>query len=122
MAAVKLYLDADVTAALSLATMLRQRGFDVVSAVEVGSDDWGDAEQLAYAIEQGRALLTFNVKDFVPLVDLLYKRGQDFPGLIVSPQIKGAQFSLLLRLILNLLNRADDASMRNTIRFLQEFR
>ena len=121
MAAVKLYLDADVTSAPSLATMLRQRGFDVVSAVEVGNGDWGDAKQLAYAIEQGRALLTFNIKDFVPLVDLLYKRGQDFPGLILSPQIKSAQFSLLLRLVLNLLNRADDASMRNTIRFLQEF-
>ncbi|RIK35594.1 MAG: hypothetical protein DCC55_29880 [Chloroflexi bacterium] len=61
------------------------------------------------------------LKDFVPLADAFYEEGREFPGLIVSPQLQGDQFHLLLRLVLNLLNRVDETAMRNTIRFLQEF-
>lgn len=120
--AMRLYLDADITASPFLAATLRQRGFDVVSAVEAGNSDLGDVEQFHYAIAQQRVLLTFNIKDFVPLARALYAEGQPFPGLVVSPQIQGEQFHLLLRLVLNLLNRVDETAMRNTIRFLQEFR
>ncbi len=120
--AIKLYLDADITAAPLLASTLRQRGFEVVSAVEVGNDTLGDAEQLDYAIRHQRALLTFNIKDFISLSERCYAEGREFPGLIVSPQIKGAQFSLLLRLVLNLLHQVDESSMHNTIRFLQAYK
>jgi hypothetical protein len=118
----QLYLDADITAGPFLAAILLQRGFDVVSAVESGNDDLGDQAQFNYAIAQQRVLLTFNIKDFVPLARALYEKGQEFPGLVVSPQIQGEQFHLLLRLVLNLLNHVDETAMRNTIRFLQEFR
>ena len=67
-------------------------------------------------------ILTFNIKDFVPLAEKCYAEGSEFPGIVVSYQIKGSQFSLLMRLVLNLLNRIDEASMHNTIRFLQEYR
>ena len=121
MTAIKLYLDEDITSGPALAANLRQRGFDVVSVVELGHGGWTDEEQFEYAISTGRALLTFNIKDFIPLAQNFYNNGQEFSGLIVSPQIKRAQFSLLLRSILNLLNQVDEASMRNTVRFLQEF-
>ena len=118
---IKLYLDADITAAPLLASSLRERGFDVISAVEVGNDALSDVAQFEYAISQQRVLVTFNIKDFVPLAEQFYVEGRQFSGLIVSPQIKGAQFSLLLRLILNLLHRVDDVSMQNAIHFLQSF-
>ncbi len=118
----KLYLDADITAAPLLAKTLRQRGFDVVSAVEAGNDELSDQGQFAYANAENRVLLTFNIKDFVPLARAEYAAGRSFPGLIVSPQIKGDQFSLLLRLVLQLLHRTEDDAMRNSIRFLQEYR
>jgi len=41
--------------------------------------------------------------------------------IVVSPHLQGHRFDYLLRLVLNLLNQVDEASMRNTIRFLQEF-
>ena len=79
---VKLYLDADITSAPLVATTLRQRGYDVVSAVAVGNNALSDEAQFTYAIEQGRVLLTFNIKDFIPLAEKLYAEGIEFPGLI----------------------------------------
>lgn len=121
MAPIRLYLDADITAAPLLAKTLRQRGFDVVSAVEAGNDSLDDAAQFQHAIEKERVILTFNIKDFIPLAEEFYTQRRVFPGLIVSRQIKGDRFSYLLRLVLNLLNRADASQMHNTIRFLQEY-
>ncbi len=103
--AIRLYLDADITAGPLLAAILRQRGFDVISAVDVGNDALSDAGQFDYAVEHQRVLLTFNIKDFIPLAETFYAEGREFPGLVVSPQIKGMQFSHLLRLVLNLLNQ-----------------
>lgn len=121
MAAIRLYLDADITASPLLAKTLRQRGFDVISAVEAGNDSLDDWSQFEYAIRQQRVLLTFNIKDFIPIATQNYAQGREFPGLIVSPQIKGDKFSYLLRLVLNLLNQVEESEMHNTIRYLQEY-
>lgn len=118
---VKLYLDEDITAASHLAATLRQRGFDVISTVEAGNRTTDDRSQFAYAIAEQRVLLTFNIRDFVPIAEEFYASGQEFPGLIVSPHLQGHRFDYLLKLVLNLLNQVDEASMRNTIRFLQGF-
>jgi len=62
---IALYTDAHIT--LALVKALRDRGYDAISAHEVGNSDLSDPEHLAYAAAQGRAILTFNSKDFVPL-------------------------------------------------------
>lgn len=118
---VKLYLDEDITASSHLAATLRQRGFDAISTIEAGNRKQDDRAQFAFAVAEQRVLLTFNIRDFVPLAQEYYADGKDFPGLIVSPQLQGHRFEQLLKLVLNLLNQTDDVSMRNTIRFLQEF-
>lgn len=119
---VKLYLDADITSGPLLASILRQRSFDVISAIEVGNSALLDSDQLAYAVEQQRTLLTFNTADFVTLGQEYYTHNRPHYGIIVSPQLKKDQFGLLLQLILSLLNHIDANSLKNTIRFLQEFR
>ena len=119
--AIKLYLDEDITAAPHLAATLRRRGFDVVSTIDAGNRKLDDRSQLAYAIAEGRILVTFNIQDYIPLVQELYADGREFPGLVVSPHLQGHRFDYLVKLVLNLLNQVDEASMRNTIRFLQEF-
>lgn len=119
--AIKLYLDEDITAASHLAATLRQRGFDAVSTIEVGNRRLDDRAQFTYAIAEGRVLLTFNIQDYIPLAQEFYAENREFPGLIVSPQIQGHRFQQLVRLVLNLLDQTDEKSMRNTIRFLQEF-
>lgn len=119
---IKLYLDADITSGPLLASILRQRHFDVVSAVEVGNSALLDYDQLAYAVQHQRTLLTFNTADFVTLGREYYAQGQLHYGIIVSPQLKKDQFGLLLQLVLNLLNGVDAPHVQNTIRFLQEFK
>ncbi|MFQ6094375.1 MAG: DUF5615 family PIN-like protein [bacterium] len=50
----KLYLDEDVQA--ELAPALRKRGYDVISAKEVGRLSRSDEEQIEFAISQERAI------------------------------------------------------------------
>lgn len=53
---IRLYLDEDVNVLIS--QLLRARGFDVITTREVGQLGKSDWEQLRYALNQGRALLT----------------------------------------------------------------
>ena len=50
-----------------LATLLRERGFDVYHVTEVGLDHTPDPVILEEAVKKHQAIVTFNVKDFVPL-------------------------------------------------------
>jgi len=73
-----------------LAQTLNGRGFDVLSCHEAGRANQRipDDDQLAYAAAQGRALLTFNVADFVA-IDVNWKQaGRRHAGIIVSREIR----------------------------------
>ncbi len=61
----KLYADEDVP--LPLIKALRKLGVDILRAQEVGLVGAKDEEQLVWAIRMGRALLTFNIRDFPAL-------------------------------------------------------
>lgn len=113
---VTLYLDADVDP--ELARQARQRGFDVVSAYEVGNGRLLDPDQLAYAAGQGRTILTHNARDFAPLFDEWWSTGQSHYGIIVSEQLPLGE---LLRRTLKLLNSVTAEEMRNNIKNLAEF-
>jgi uncharacterized protein with PIN domain len=82
-----------------LAAALRQRGYDVESCHEAGRANRhiADPEQLAYATEQGRAILTQNATDFYAL-DFAWKAaGRRHAGILVySPHLRFAD--LLARL------------------------
>jgi uncharacterized protein DUF5615 len=53
---VALYTDEDVTT--DLASALRRRGYTAQSTLEAGKVEISDEAQLAYATEQGMAILT----------------------------------------------------------------
>ena len=67
-----------------IARQLRAKGFDVISVVSdpalVGLPD---DQVLAYAAAEGRALVTANIKDFVPLDGRYRVAGQAHAGLIL---------------------------------------
>ena len=63
--AIKLYLDEHVWYGLEAA--LQHHGYDAIHVYDVDREGMDDEDQLAYAAEQGRALLTFNARDFEPL-------------------------------------------------------
>jgi hypothetical protein len=59
-------LDEDVHKRVSAA--LRLRGFDAISAHEVGRWGFNDEEQLIHAAAEERALFTFNTSDYLSLI------------------------------------------------------
>ena len=84
MAVPRLFLDENVRP--DLARALRQRGFDAVHAEDLGLKATDDALVFAAAVREGRAVLTQNVRDVMPIVRGYAERGERPFGLIVSPE------------------------------------
>ena len=58
-------LDEDL--APQIAERLRKKGLDVVSALEVGNTQFSDRDQLRFAAQHGRCLVTRNARHVVLL-------------------------------------------------------
>jgi hypothetical protein len=116
---VALYTDEDVTA--DLAPALRWRGYTAQSTAEAGHAEMSDEAQLTYATEQGMAIFTYNVQDFIPLARAWYTIGREHAGIILSEQFSQHQFGELLRRMLRLLDHLSADEMYNRIVFLQQF-
>ena len=116
MSTIRLYLDADVW--LGLAKTLRGHGFDVLHAIEVKQGELADPDQLAYAAEEKRTLLTHNAKDFVQLATDYFFGEHPHSGIILSPQIDKGE---LIRRTLNLLHALSDDQIANAVRYLADF-
>jgi predicted nuclease of predicted toxin-antitoxin system len=117
MSTIRLFLDEDLWPGLAIA--LRERGFDVAHAYEVERGGMSDADQLAYAAEKGRAILTHNAKDFVPLAIECFFEGQPHAGVVLSPQIEKGE---LLRRVLNLLGALSAEEVSGTVRYLADYK
>jgi predicted nuclease of predicted toxin-antitoxin system len=113
----KLLLDEQIW--VYLATLLREQGFDVYHVTEVGLGETPDPEILQAAAEKHRAVVTFNVKDFAPLVKEYFRDGKEHYGIVASDQISQGE---LKRRVTNLLNSVTAEDLKNTIRYLQEFK
>jgi predicted nuclease of predicted toxin-antitoxin system len=75
-------LDEDVS--ISVASLLRARGFLAVTTQEAGRLGQADTEQLAYAARQGMTLLTHNRVDFEALHRQYLAEGRIHQGIIVA--------------------------------------
>ena len=82
----RLYLDEDVHK--KVATALRLKGYDVVSAHEVQKQSLSDYQQLEYAVSEGRAIATFSAGDFDRIHKEYIKNGENHFGRILSKQIQ----------------------------------
>lgn len=119
---IKLLIDEDVSKGPKLAAALRRRGFDAVAVQEIGRMNVPDEELLNYAALEGRVLLSCNIKDFVRIAVDWYGSGREHASIVISEQFSGNRFGEILRRVLSLLNSVDAEEIRNTVRFLQEFR
>jgi len=66
--------------------IVRERGFDIVSALEAGQGQQPDRIQLAYATSLNRVLLTYNRWDFRRLHRDLLTAGVGHAGIVLLPQ------------------------------------
>jgi hypothetical protein len=78
-----------------------------------------DAQQLAFADSQKRAILTFNVKDFVRLATKFAATGRHHSGIIVSDHLP---FRELLRRVLVPLQRHAQADLTDALLWFQDFK
>jgi predicted nuclease of predicted toxin-antitoxin system len=114
---IKLLLDEHIWE--GLAGALTQRGYDVVHISNTAQRGIDDEPLQALATTQGRAVLTYNARHFVPLVRLWYEAGRVHAGVILSTQQSPGE---LLRQLEKLLATLSVDELKNTVRWLQEFK
>lgn len=115
--AIRLYLDEDVDPLL--AQVLRDRGMDCLSTLEANNRGLPDPDQLTFATAQGRAILTFNVKDFVDLSREYARFSRHHGGIIVSNHLP---FRELLRRMLLLLERHSHGDLTDKLLWLHDYK
>jgi predicted nuclease of predicted toxin-antitoxin system len=117
---VRLYFDRHIMT--RLAVDLRGRGYDVLTTEEAGKDTASDEEQLTFATDQRRAILTFNIRDFAPLHQAWEAAGRSHAGIIVSQQLGSRQYGALLQRMLRLFNHFTAEEMLSNFVHLEQFK
>ncbi|MGI8916501.1 MAG: DUF5615 family PIN-like protein [Chloroflexota bacterium] len=113
---IRLYTDEDVDRHLAL--QLRRHGYPILSCFEAGNagrkltDEW----QLAFAVQQERAILIHNIVDYFPLDAAWKARGREHAGIIAVPQ--NTSFGDLVRRVRLHLDTVSPEQQYNLIRFL----
>ncbi|MGH7409272.1 MAG: DUF5615 family PIN-like protein [Candidatus Methylomirabilales bacterium] len=91
----KFYLDEDLSPRIG--ERLRQRGLDAISAIEAGNIQLSDRDQLAFAVSEGRSLVTRNARHFVLLAQEAIARQKPHAGIIVcSPRRRGFEIRTIV--------------------------
>jgi len=114
---IRLLLDEHIWFGLTEA--LTQHGHDVVHILNTEQRGIDDERLLARATSEDRAVLTYNARHFVALVRRWYEAGRDHAGVILSISLPPGE---LLKQVERLLETLSADDLRNTVRWLQEFR
>ncbi|MGH2397107.1 MAG: DUF5615 family PIN-like protein [bacterium] len=118
----RLWLDEMISA--EVARQLRQRRYDVAAVQEAGHRwAWGldDTQQLEAAVQQGRALVSYNLRDLVPLSQQWAEERRTHWGIVLihSQTIAPSDIGGIVRHLANLLAAyADDDALRDRVLFL----
>ena len=102
-----------------LAALLREQGFDVFHVTEVGLGETSDPVILAEAVKKHQAVVTFNIKDFVPLAHEYAAEGKEHYGIVISNEISRGE---LKKRVTKLLESVSEEELKNMVRFLQDFK
>lgn len=113
----KFYLDEDIDVALERA--LINRGVDAVSTLKAGEVGNTDEEQLSFAKNKKRTIITHNIRDFVILHKKFLNDDRIHSGIIVSNQLS---IGTLLKRLMRLWFSLDANDMENRIEFLSNWK
>jgi len=95
----RLMLDAHMSGP-RLARALREDGHDVRAADEQRElDGWTDERVLGLAADEGRILVTFDVKDFPVIVRRWMEAGRSHAGCAIVVGIDHGEFGAILRVL-----------------------
>lgn len=84
----RLHLDEHISP--RVASQLRKYGFDATSSHEAALLSLSDEAQLDHAVSERRAIVTFNVVDFMALHDERLAKGAITPGSSFRPKSRSA--------------------------------
>lgn len=111
----KIYVDEDISKAI--AKLLKNNGFDAISASEVGNLNLSDAQQLATAVNMKRVIITTNKRNF--LLDSGARNINHFGIVIVTSQYKTASLNKLVsKIIQKYLNKYTADEFKNAVFYL----
>ena len=97
----KFYLDEDL--APQIAERLRKMRLDAVSTLEVGNAQLSDRDQLRFAAQQGRCLVTRNVRHFVLLAQAAIRHQDPHAGIVLcSPSLRGFEIGKIASALMRL--------------------
>ncbi|MBX3001977.1 MAG: DUF5615 family PIN-like protein [Caldilineaceae bacterium] len=116
MAKIRLYVDEDAVKA-ALIRALRSNGVEVVTVFDVDRSGCSDADQLAYAAQQGYVLFTYNAGDFFRLHTEYLRQEMNHAGIIIDQQQRYSVGEQLRRLLI-LTSRRSSQEMANRVEFL----
>ncbi|MFQ5593229.1 MAG: DUF5615 family PIN-like protein [Anaerolineae bacterium] len=102
-----------------LAAQLSKHGFDVTTSQRSELLSQADEEQLAHAVAEKRAIVTFNVKDFAALHDKYLAEGREHWGIIFSTE---EPIGVLMHRLLRLMHSLSAEDLKNQTRWLNEFK
>lgn len=108
--------DEDVYAAVAPA--LRNRGLDAISTPDTKRLGLSDESQLAFAANEGRVLVTFNVAHFVALHATWLQQGRHHAGIVVSSQ---RRIGDVIRRLMNLGQSRDAEALIDRLEFLGDW-
>jgi hypothetical protein len=110
---IRLFIDEDMW--LGLAAALRERGFDAIHVYEVARGSLKDREQMAFAIQQRRAILTHNKRHYIPFAADYYRADKVHYGILVIDQLRRGE---LLRRVEAFLRQHHANQVKNQVWFL----
>lgn len=110
---IELYLDEDVD--ILVAELLTKRGYSVMTARAANTLGQADVEQLAFAVRQGRALLTHNRSDFEDLALTYFEQNQLHYGIILAVRRTPQE---IVQRVIRLLNDMTAEDFQNQVYYL----
>jgi predicted nuclease of predicted toxin-antitoxin system len=110
---IRLYLDEDVN--VLIADLLKAKGFDVLTVRDAGQLQASDDDQLAYAVNQQRTLVTHNRSDFEELIQNYFDTERKHYGVILAVRRSPQEIAQRLLVILNQIT-VDE--MENQVRYI----
>ena len=114
---IRLYLDEDIKSAPKIEKELNHIGYDVLSTQTAGRDSQriSDDDQLRYATELGRVLVSFNIRDFTGKTN--------HKGLLLGEQRNFSRnIAILIRALKNACERLTPEEIENQERRIEDFR
>lgn len=108
------YFDEDVS--LAIVRNLQQRGFDALSSHAAHMLRQNDEQQLWFAVEQRRTLVTHNRADFEYLHNQWQEANRQHFGIVIAK--RRAKDEMVVIKLLELLNELTAEEMRNQLRYV----